>query len=472
MRVTSFAYAWAQTPSDATSLIPFTWGTTTWRESIPQLVRNVNSMPVGHRALHVWDLQVADHGTPDMEHDPRDFSVDPQTGATFPTLWWDNGVQNVRSRLLDFIGEFKRQGGVLDYFIIDVESYYTGVWGLTQCGSAPYFDIPCNQVDARIRAIEADPRFQTQILPTLASMGFPTDRSLNYNLTHRVNWNSIGDNFLIWDSLMLARTAQYYRAAYVDPVVSLFPNVKISNYGWSAASAELQIPDRHGNRGYLYGDLEKIGNRQAPSLYGYLGSINVLRLDGVNFYEATPFNALRYDLNLVRAGKLSDPAPMNPWLCNKEFSTQYRNSDLYQELVFHVLLTGGEDLLFWNPRTDGFSGSDTSDRLLDRSMKEFDKIAGVSGRRSSVDRLIGWGDDFILTCSVAAGRNVCRFTPRPNLGPPGTLVVTEDDGVIIQTPTSTIQFPHGVVWRPSESQSAAGLWLVSPEQDTPLVTAP
>ncbi len=457
-------YSWDSAPAQATHILPWKWAASARLDRAALTAREVNSMPVGHRVLMLWDLDEPLSNGFEFTNDPADYSTDPVTGRRYQALWWDSGVARLRAQINGFFDAFKAAGGELDYHVIDNEEFYFGAWGIFQCDSPPLFRIPCAEVENRLRAIEHDPRYQNEILPRLRSLGFPTTGTLSEILRTRTNWNSLGDPVLIWDAVMNERVAAYYRQAFVEPTLRAFPQAKISNYLWNVQPSQFQIPDPNGNRYYLYDQGAVVGTHHAPSLYGYINYLSLHKLDGVNLYAATPFNALRYDLNIMRSNILSAVGQgVSPWVSFRSFGHLFRNNDFYQELIMHLQLSGAEQLLLWNPGANHTPVStDADEQLVERATAETEHLAGFEDRQVGFSGLIPWGDEYVMTCMVAQARNICRFTPKPEYGAPEQLLQQTAAGVTVRLGQQTLNFPGAVVYHEAAPASPLGVWLVSP----------
>jgi hypothetical protein len=394
--------------------------------------------------------------------------LDPVTGKRFAGLWWDHGVESLARRVRAFLEAFRAAGGVLDYHVFDIEEFYMFSYGLQQCDSPPLFRVACSDLSARFRAIEQDARYQADILPRLRARGFPAQGGVGQILSARIPRNTIGDPTFIWDSVMEERIADYYRQAVVEPTLAVFPNAKISNYEWAARPQELAIPDRFGNRTYFYSRGEVVGTHHSPSLYGYPNGIENLRLDGINRYEATPFNALRYELNSAKASILSGlGAGVSPWVAFRSFGLNPRHlftdNDMQQELLVHLRLLGVDSLLYWNPKFGYVTPAlDEDDRIFSATTQEVARLVGFADLRSKVIGLTGWGDDAIVSCATAAGREVCRVTTNPARGSIRELVSQTEAGVTVSVAGERREFAGAVIYEPANSPAPLGVWIVGP----------
>ena len=321
----TFAYAWSGESNTYENMYK------TYRlrrsnvDDVSAAVDATARMPEGYRAIFSWDV----HG--DMHQHPLDKVVDPQTGAltAFSGVWWEHGVQRVKARFESFFEEYVRQGGVLDMFVLDYEVGMSN-WGLGGDSN-------------RYEAIENDPRYPA-IRFELEASGFPSNASI-----HTVRQYRSGDHYLIWNEVMGRRKAAYINEAIYSVVTQHFPHARMSNYGHVYHSTDYPVHDYNGHRDYAYGAGSHVGTHQAFAFYGGLGQLMYEKLDGERYYWRRRFNAMRYALNKGRSMYLSSDIPFLAWVSHINYSGSiFRNTDYYQELVFHLLAGGADDLLLWN----------------------------------------------------------------------------------------------------------------------------
>ncbi len=448
----TFAYSWREVAGGLDSIVPLHWLRWSDLSDMSSALRRAkaaaDAMPPGHRALFSWDL----HNS--MAHHPQDVLRDATgspavcrdpsgRGAPYPGVWWERGRAEVRARFAEFFTRYAAIGGAVDVVVLDFEQVPT-TWFLYQqaqrnaCGIEAYF-----------AAIAGDPRFGR----LAGRLGFA-------ELERVIHWYR-GDEYLKWNGVMHELFAEQVNAAVYEPVRSVFPTVKMSNYGFYYQDPSHHLPDLNGHHKHRYYAGVHIGTHQSRELYGWLGNVSRLKLDGRVPYERNPYNAFRYALNKVRAMKLSSSVPIYPWISYKRFKDSLlRDSDYYQELLLHIALTGIEDFLYWNPLSVDPPASDADNRLVDRTLKELDRLLGVQDRRTLVERLVGWGDDWVLTgMRVNGTRIVWRFTPRLNPGQAAESVLISAEPAVFRVNGSSIAVEGGsVVERGGVSNS--GFWIV------------
>lgn len=446
-------YCWSDVPADCDNLVSFgTRRLTMENMGDPEGMKAVTDrMPAGHRVIFIWDL------VSDLTEHPGDRCVSGDGTLTeHQGVWLDHGAERVRARVASFFSEYARIGGQLDVLVLDYEGGLSN-WHLGD-------DVE------RWRAIQNDPRF-----PALAEqLGFS-------NLDTVAHWwQQQGDdrrNYLRWNALMLERVAGYLNRSVYEPVASLYPRLRASNYGFHYWSRELGVPDINGHRDYLFGIGAHVGTHQSADLYAWLGQIDRNPPEGLESYPHTPFNAFRHALNKMRCMVGSSSVPVYPWIAYRGFSEGYvgtADNDLYQELVFHVGLCGADRFLFWNPRpwAEGQDPNqfttDEEDRLFSACLRRLDELIGDEARRTITAGLVPWDSDYALTGMVAKGRSVWRFTPRLESDTPLERALVSESPATFRVGAGEITIPGGVVLAAEPELSRQGYWVIAPPDARPV----
>jgi hypothetical protein len=194
-------------------------------------------------------------------------------------------------------------------------------------------------------------------------------------------------------------------------------------------------------------------------------------------YGDGPFEAFRHSLNRMRAMILSTNVPAWPWLSYKHFNeSEVRESDLYQELIFHAGLCGADQFLYWNPRpkTPAQPGEndpdEDQDRLLSDCLHELDEMVGAADRRTLVHSLSGWYDDYVLTGMSTGERTVWRFTPKLASTQKREGVLRSKAPVTFRTVSTEIKFPAGTVVARAGELSNQGYWIIASPGTQPVIS--
>ena len=440
------AYAWTAEAHRHPNIVPMYWLSDQRDLNDVSLAKDAtDAMPQGHRVLFLWEF------TRDIHVHPDDFCRTSDGRLTeIRGVWWDHGVERVAKRIDAWFGEFKKLGGHVDVVVLDNE-VGLGNWSI---GGQP----------DRWDGIAGDPRFEE----IAQQLGFR-------DLALVRNWRR-GDHFHHWNDLMLRRkTADFARAVY-DPIRRHFPDVEFSNYGHSASGPQIVCPDANGHWSDKVGGDYTVGTHQSPSLYAWLGNLQRMRYVDGRFrttgrgplYGNSPFAGLRWSVNRMRTSSLSSAKPVRPWVSHKHFkNSTVRDSDLYQELLFHILLSGADGLLLWNPRAHhadadpSHYGDEQQDQLVCDCLAQVDQLLGDVPRVSLVDELSRWDGDCILTGMQTENGSLWRLTPELTVRQSRESILVSKEPLEFRTATETIRFPTGQVVNPEPALSESGWWIVA-----------
>ena len=446
------AYTWNVEPGRYDNLIATHWLVRRWLD--PERVKAAtDAMPEGHRVVLSWDLHRWYHNNPlDCCRDPAGKLTDQ------PGIWWDHGVEEIAARFDDFFARYKAIGGRVDAVVLDAEV------GLSNWALGRY--------EERYRAIMADPRFE----PIARQLGFR-------DLLTVMNWQQqrgpAQEHFRIWNGLMHRRVAQYVNRAVYEPIRKHYPHVKLSNWGGYYNAPEFACPDLNGHEQSRFSRGAHVGTHQSGHLYCEIGQIGRRTLPGGNRpYGDSPFAGFRLSVNRMRSMVLSSDVPVWPWISHKQYQgSRVRESDLYQELIFHAGLCGPDAFLFWNPqkrlqtqKSEHFT-DDSQDRLVSDCLRQLEELVGTADRKTLVTGLAGWYDDYVLTGMHADGRTVWRFTPRLEAGQTWRDTQVDPAAATFRVGGTTVHIPGGTVHRAMDDLSTQGLWIIAPAESRPIVSA-
>ncbi|MEK6896018.1 MAG: hypothetical protein AABX12_00985 [Nanoarchaeota archaeon] len=403
------------------------------------------------------------------------------TFTQFPCMWQGNGTADTAANYTAYFTNLKREldnEGIqtVDFLILDIEPFF-GWWNIRNWPCAGEPNCPNPEPSGLgyqfFQVLQNEPRNNSLF-----------DEIDNLNNMTRLYEQRMPDIW-IFGARMLERNALQLNKSIYDTVTSIYPNIDVSNYAYDYNKL---ISRRwgHRDREYLDGQAH-VGTHQAPSLYASnfqniclnqaTDTIEQCNWPNSSAYSDTPFNAFKYDINELRSAKIIAPnVQFSPWISHKTFEgSLIRESDLYQEHLMHIALTKPEYIIGWNPHPWSSSqnetvratmASNTTDYLLDATMKEIEKLVWFEGRQTLVTELglASWKADFVLTGMSSAGRKVWRFTPNLDLtngtGIEST-IVSENQGVVVQTANYKITFEDGAaIHRPTNPVSTQGLWIV------------
>jgi len=374
-------------------------------------------------------------------------------------------------------------------------------------------------------------------------------------------WESVtqSSNYHVWNTFMLNRTADYFNQAVWSVVAKYYPaasnrstgtantrkhlvgpaagaspafmptlssssragpfasSVSFTNYDYMLynSSRSACVPDRNGNPYCADGTGAVQGSAAAPSLYmGFSGSggLRDYLRDHFNLtgdYPQTPFNAMRWNAmqlrSLVIAAQapnqysLTEDIPVRPWVAFKTFSGSLTNgSDYYQEALLHFLLSGADDLNFWNP-DELMPANDTSNLVFGSTVLEATWAIGCKARSwvfpdprdPSIARsssMLSFLQPLVLTGMAGVGEQGDRRRYRLTTagGAPGGFLLgngVTSDPLVFKVPpsggdggganqTCLVTIPGGAVIHPElDPVSALGLWIDQPVSASPATVA-
>lgn len=449
----TMAYSWSEVDESIPNIVPFHWIRRADLGDPERMVERAkaatDAMPAGHRALFLWDLHR------DMAWHPEDVVRD-RSGAPvgcivpdrpftpYRGIWWDHGVARASKRVDDWFARFKAAGGSVDVLVLDFEQGF-GYWQLYYLAEREY---PCGLAQY-LNALVQDPRFAS----------IPGADRID-DVERLVDWYR-HDDYLRWDAVMHERLAHYIDRVLYEPAAKHFPGIELSNYGYYYQAPALQLPDINGHDQNRYGPGRHVGTHQSRALYGWLANIRDHILDGSQPYRATPFNGFRYAVNAMRAMALSSTVPVSPWVANKEFSQSLlRDSDLYQELILHVALSGIDYLLYWNPLGTDSPATPTSNRLLSHLLTHVDETAGAGHRVPLTQGLVPWSQPYVVTGAMVRGRRIWRFSPDLDGDARIGDTIVSRNPAVFNVRGIRVDFPRGRIVEAGDNLAPRGFWVV------------
>lgn len=409
------AFTWSLIPEDCARLTPMVWFR---KDSDPaEVARESLTRPPGRRALFTWDLHR------ELLRNPEDVcrTADGQPTA-FQGVWPEHGIEAIGALFDDFFGRFKAAGGEADWLIIDFEEGFSN-WALGGADKADHW-----------LAVQNDPRF-----PALAErLGF-SDIML------------VGDwwgkrEYLKWNAVLAGVVNDAIHRALFEPARRHFPGLRCSNYGADATNEANAVPDLNGHRQWSEG--RPPGTHQAPSFYTWIGQLANVNLDGKQPFAATPYNGLLLSVNGIRAMRRSSDMPLQPWVAWARYKgdgpglppATCGETPYYNELLYHLGLSGVDGFLFWNPHPwrqdqDPLSMSTADDeRLLDGLLRDLHQRVGQAGGEPLDPVALPWDAPAIATGLRVGDEVLWRVTFRLEAEPVSaklgdeTITLKPDDG--------------------------------------------
>ena len=481
----------------------------------PARVRDaLAAVPPGQRLIGMIDGE-SNMGGMDLR-DQSDWDLLP--GGEFSGPWGDNMTAYVSDRWGRWMAAFKEAGGAVDVITVDAE--WSG-WFIGK-GFAAQRSRRTHQPGVW-HALVADPRWPA-LRARLDAAGAPYGAAFA-NVSDMGTWalNDTADlRAHVWNAVMYERYAEVINASYFSPARAAFPRVKGSNYGhmytppdalWTfmAGAGEMHPPFAGGGA--------HVGTHQAKSFYppnaafrsgcgvnvGASSRMNFCWNFGTPFWErkvvAAPFDyaVLLWATTRVRGMVAANPAvPVMPWVAPKDSAvyppggSAIATSDVYQEIILHMALSGVREFLFWHagpprccwrgckamnvsgcawgtcpdPPSNKTESATVGVAALNAVLAEADAVAGVAGRAvlAAGAPPNPW-DPFVLSgvaLPAPARRRVYRFTPRG-----GAAVVEEAPATfrVAGVAGDVVPVPNGRLHNVTNPCSALGFWIIAPDDD-------
>lgn|GEM_PF-6098047 len=384
--------------------------------------------------------------------------------------WMDTWLSIIKPRWQTFFQNYSAIGGELDFLTMDNEKM-NSVSGIN--------DEKFNLIISSGQYDQVNTNFNPDELaygPMREKMGTLDDLIRDPSECEEVDCK---EHF----SLLLADWFKNYMdKAMYEPIKTYFPNTAVTNfndynydYDTYFAPLDVHVTDTisgaYQSNGSIFGTHQNRGALYDMDVF----SAGTLLIDGVHLYTQNYFNKLKQEVNWAKVSSLSNRnAPLAPLFAGSRNIARNPSlippAGMYAETVFHFALAGSEYIQLWTHT----AVTTAENQDLSYALNEFDKIAGFADKQSlvlqdsylnnrlKVSNKSAWNDDYILTGMSSADRKVWRFTPDGSqLDIAGTLV--SENPVTFLTPQSRIVFPEGVLYRPTNTRSNLGFWVVQPE---------
>ncbi len=244
------------------------------------------------------------------------------TRTEIPGIWPTHGPDIAAKRLDAWLTRFAQAGGTIDLLVLGFEESLA-IW---------------NMPENRLAAITADKRFAA----LKKQLGIEDARQA---MPHRATKAA---EHLRWNAVMSGIVSDAVRRAVAEPLHKHFPKAAICNFNDLRLSEEHAAVDVSGWPVFTVDG--PAGTHQSPVYFGG-ASLRAIPVDW-----RRPYVQLIYATNFARCLSRSSAVPQLPWVPFKGLmpaggrQAGFGGGDMYEEMVFHVLLSGGTDnLIFYNP---------------------------------------------------------------------------------------------------------------------------
>lgn len=392
----TFAYSWSPVNSSLNNIITPLELSLRDTINIGKKIKEINKLPKGHRVIRLWDsYQLLTRN----QKDKKRVNVKGKD-VLMPSIWWDKGLIICRKFHEKVFRIFKENEVELDMVILDAEDNFSN-WVLDSYNK---HSLKENKVD--IYDIQMKDERYSKLKKKLSFSNIDVVKQRSHTKKPYLEWNA----------LMNERKIEYLNKAIYEPIKSYYPDIKFSNYGAYYYNKETGVPEVNGHKEYLYGTGGHVGTHQCREFYGRLGQIATTnKPDNAQQFNPTPYNAFIYEVYKFHSMKEASSVPIHAWLSNKSFkepTTYLHQSDYYQEMIYHLLCKGVDQLLYWNAHRNA-----KDDVLLSKIMKHYDQIALLDTSKTRVGSDVkfecNWNANYIIS-RMNANPKVYRFTPRIN----------------------------------------------------------
>ena len=388
----------------------------------------------------------------------------------FRGIWWDNWIAENQRRLHQFMTGLTALGGSLDYFQSDYEQ------GFDAGFYRPYSSIPADNPDTDYNEtevytlynqwvknwwdrIERDPRFPA-IAEKLKRRGFevpPGSTLFEYINPARYNWGRTPSSFqhIAWNAMAFEQMADYLNAAYYTVLRAYNPAIEMTdNSNYYCATR--------------YPMFEQSNNNLCPFDHGKQAGTH----QDLGSYSNLTFDSFQRGISRIRAAALAAPnVPFRPWLSywsyqvpspdNQTFNLNH--AKYWTENIIHMLLTGAEDLSWWNSGSERSSADRAAEsRVMNTLLQQFDDLTRFRfDRKTLVTDIIRDEPRYVLTGMTVPGyHNVYRFTPNQDDGM-GHAVISKYPATF-RVGDTTITIPNGTIYMPADNAAPYGYWITQP----------
>lgn len=444
---------------------------------IDQIVTKLNEMSVGNKVLQIWlpvpYLNILINNSQDRVTNSNYQQIVDQNLKC--NVFWDNGAIEIGKMFDLFFKKLKDKGVTVDYIMLDIEDDISN-WRVSNVTRE-------NAAVGRRANVTSDKNETFKVVLQIVKDRYGSLPAILDTIDAgkiKMAMADKGMSYIKFNSFFQDLFCKNLNTAFYYPAKKYFPNVSCSNYGSFYQIEKFKIPEQHGHKVYLGGKGSIVGTHQSPSLYGLLAPSVSNYLPGGNTgnnfkKEVSPFDAVLYGINLLKSLVIDHSAPVAPYIANRGFKKgNYRigNSDYYQENLFHILLGGCQNILFWNTTSDNKL---TDEKLVYDCVGQVDSLLNYTAFNNRKPEIkndsIAWNNNYILSRIDIPSGFLWRLTPSWDLfgGIPATreALKTKINGMIVSNNPLTIKmgkqtivFPTGSgILYPTNNLSLAGYWI-------------
>lgn len=358
----------------------------------------------------------------------------------------------------------KTEGGKVDQLIFDGSPTENNPFEFFSMGT-----------DAFVTSITGNP---------LASQSWKGSRSFNYLYGNSLNYDSVlnqtshpqtNKKYLYWNRAVNSIMSAFVNEYLIKPALVIFDVTKASNYESVVVKSDTLIYDRWGHPFMME---NMIGDANAPQIYGAwydpnntigIKNSDTTQLVRTDFAATTSFDDSAWSRFLLMmqtlrgVKRVSPDSPMRPWIapvqwtgettdptCAPVWDTDAASTKLYWELIRHALITGSDNLIYWNHDDETVPDRDANCATLDTVIREVNiHIGGYTPHATNTDRIDFLAQYVVSGAPAPNGKYLWRITPKPTFG----LLDADSNPIVFDQ--------HGGAWRSTNTSTPPVFTVVS-----------
>lgn len=289
-----------------------------------------------------------------------------------------------------------------------------------------------SQVKARITQ-GLDDRFNAVV----EGLGFANDLASMYEAaddSHGWLTQEAQQKQLQWNQAIKQEFANYLDSL-VKPLQTSYSSVEISARNYYEQLQAFHLPTSH----FDQGKARTVGTTQAQQIMPALPASTVA------------FDRFKASVDHVRSMTLSSDKPIQNYVESKAQTFGLSQSDLYQEMLIHAVLSGANDFIYNNK-------VNASDTLPADVLAEVETFAPKGTTKANVSQLTQ-AFPFVLSVANVDQQRVWRFTPALSDGESAANKMQNEHPASFVLNDRTVIIPDAAVVTQSEAVSSQGVWL-------------
>ena len=360
-------------------------------------------------------------------------------------IYADNGMNQLKALMTEFIAEYHAIGGQLDGIILDTEYVAMGSWYIYSDTYGGYYEPSADKIAEKgynrniFNDIVNHPNYATDIRPLLEERGFvfydavggnkseiwsmfPPQIWSSFSSAERNKFNTYYSNcYSIWNTVMDNRITAYLTEAVYEPMAALYPNATVSDYKVTdSATWENYMGESGGVYNYI-GNTDKVGNTSNENMYNSNPNSSFFK-DGDTYlykniqsynkavYDDDAFGSLMFNVNRFKGMyAATDTKKVSVWIAEYDYSgrnSSVKNSPYYTEFLYHAgLLDPLPFLVYMYRGASNFKGDEglavynQRMKVISQALNELTRVAGYSDRKP-IETPQTWNDGFMLSGKI------------------------------------------------------------------------